>query len=435
MPDRAAILQSFAELRDSLVLLKENRSTYIRTHDALAAHDKLAALLQKFENAGSQSADSASPPPKDERVIDQCLHMISLLFLTVGRNNEAPAMYTPCVITKRLLDHLTESGNYSAKDVQSVPETLQKYNAIIETDPELSNLLILARVRQRLESCYEAVKPLQTRLSKISPTLYPVYEKLVSLRRMIKAAEARRKFSPSEVEDYLYKIREIDATKQNGKFVGDDGTTPSEGQDEVQALMERAYQMAEEAQQRHGQIDPSLKDKAEILYGIKSRLERLELTQAWSLREADLYEVIDTLFTLDDERKDGKFIGSDGSAPTEGQSILLYLIRRSYAHIYTLLNSSEPVSEALTPIFNQLQTVQRCLKEVQKYGIQHPRELYPYSMKLASIDNMRVDGKWMVGDDIPEGQGRVASLLAECYEICQELRSKDFDEDHPPPVY
>lgn len=48
--------------------------------------------------------------------------------------------------------------------------------------------------------------------------------------------------------------------------------------------------------------------------------------------------------------------------------------------------TQQPVSEALTPIFNQLQTVQRCLKEVQKYGIQHPRDLYPYSMKVSDVD-------------------------------------------------
>jgi hypothetical protein len=47
-------------------------------------------------------------------------------------------------------------------------------------------------------------------------------------------------------------------------------------------------------------------------------------------------------------------------------------------------------------------------------------------IQLSSIDNMKVDGKFMIGNDIPEGQGRVASLLAECFEICQELRT---DED------
>jgi hypothetical protein len=44
-------------------------------------------------------------------------------------------------------------------------------------------------------------------------------------------------------------------------------------------------------------------------------------------------------------------------------------------------------------------------------------------MKLNSIDNMRVDGKFQVGNDIPEGQGAVQDLLAECYDLAYELRT------------
>ena len=85
--------------------------------------------------------------------------------------------------------------------------------------------------------------------------------------------------------------------------------------------------------------------------------------------------------------------------------------------------SSEPVSEALLPIFNQLQTLRRCLIEVKSSGgVSSPRELYPYSMKLTSIDNMRVNGRFMVGKDIPEGQGSVVSLLEECFDLIHELR-------------
>lgn len=62
---------------------------------------------------------------------------------------------------------------------------------------------------------------------------------------------------------------------------------------------------------------------------------------------------------------------------------LLYLIRRSYAYIYALLISSEPVSEALLPVYNQLQTLRRCLVEVRESGgVSNSRELYPYSMKV-----------------------------------------------------
>lgn len=45
--------------------------------------------------------------------------------------------------------------------------------------------------------------------------------------------------------------------------------------------------------------------------------------------------------------------------------------------------SSEPVSEALLPIYNQLQTLKRCLLEVKHSGgVASVRELYPYSMKV-----------------------------------------------------
>ena len=45
-----------------------------------------------------------------------------------------------------------------------------------------------------------------------------------------------------------------------------------------------------------------------------------------------------------------------------------------------------------------------------------------YSSQLTSIDNMRVDGKFVVNSDVPEGQGSVNSLLAECFEMLYELR-------------
>ena len=35
---------------------------------------------------------------------------------------------------------------------------------------------------------------------------------------------------------------------------------------------------------------------------------------------------------------------------------------------------------------------------------------------------MRVDGKFVVGNDIPEGQGSVTELLAECFDLNYELR-------------
>ena len=41
---------------------------------------------------------------------------------------------------------------------------------------------------------------------------------------------------------------------------------------------------------------------------------------------------------------------------------------------------------------------------------------------------MRVDGKFMVGNEIPDGQGSVTLLLEECFELTYQLRN-DVDDN------
>ena len=40
-----------------------------------------------------------------------------------------------------------------------------------------------------------------------------------------------------------------------------------------------------------------------------------------------------------------------------------------------------------------------------------------------------MDGKFQVGKDIPEGQGAVNDLLAECYDMAYELRTEAETDD------
>lgn len=176
---------------------------------------------------------------------------------------------------------------------------------------------------------------------------------------------------------------------------------------------------------RQGRIDPRFQDTFSYLNGIRNQLERLSLTQAWSLRETDLYSYQRKLDRADEARVNENFVDDQGRpAELYEQRTLLYLLRKSYATIYAMLNSSEPVSEALQPIYNQLNTLRKCLVEVQRSGgVSSARELYPYSMKLNSLDNMRQDGKFVVNGDIPEGQASVISLLSECFEMAYELRT------------
>jgi len=129
------------------------------------------------------------------------------------------------------------------------------------------------------------------------------------------------------------------------------------------------------------------------------------------------------------------------------------LIRKSYVLIFHLIASSEPVSEALITVLNQIQTFKCCLIEVKEVGgVDSMQELYPYmmkvwisiylscsphllrgtllhvrangsSMQLNSIQKMRnKDGKFEVDGDIPYGQIALNEKLLECERLVDELR-------------
>ncbi|TKA64651.1 hypothetical protein B0A49_08421 [Cryomyces minteri] len=185
-----------------------------------------------------------------------------------------------------------------------------------------------------------------------------------------------------------------------------------EGKKLVLDLLARCLLWVQIVREKQGKIDERFQETYEKLREIRNQLDNKIITQAWSMRETDLYSFQRQLDRIDESRVDGNFVDANGKpADLHAQRTLLYLLRKSYANIYHLIIASEPVSEALLPIYNQLQTLKRCLLEVKNSG------------GLNSIDNMRKDGKFMVGDEIPEGQGSVSELLSQCFELAYELRT------------
>lgn len=190
-------------------------------------------------------------------------------------------------------------------------------------------------------------------------------------------------FSSTEVKRLRNQILEVGESRNDGKFCSSDGSKPP-GADEVLDLYERCLKWSDIVLERKGQIADRWRPIYDTLVGIRNELEKLSLTQAWSLRETDLYDYQRQLDKIDESRQGGNFFDEKGrGADLWTQRTMLYLIRRSYAYIYQFMISSEPVSEALLPVYNQLQTLKRCLLEVKESGgVSSVRELYPYSMKV-----------------------------------------------------
>ena len=82
------------------------------------------------------------------------------------------------------------------------------------------------------------------------------------------------------------------------------------------------------------------------------------------------------------------------------------------------------------PIANKLSTIQRCLNEILKFGGPFSaRDLYPYQLALAQIEQIRVDGKFVGRDgSLPEGQAILNANLSESYEMIQMLK-EEMDQD------
>jgi hypothetical protein len=136
-----------------------------------------------------------------DKVLDSCFQLLSLFYLTIGRNNEAPATYALTSTIKRLLDHLNEVDLYSAKDLESINTTLARLSkSIVQaskgTGPDREHSpYLLELMTKRVERCQATLGNLEKRLDRISEPLLAKHEKLISILRCISAANTKSKVS------------------------------------------------------------------------------------------------------------------------------------------------------------------------------------------------------------------------------------------------
>lgn len=130
-----------------------------------------------------------------DRVLDGCFQLLSLFFMTIGRNNEAPAAYALTSTIKRALDHLSEVGLYSAKDLTHCESTLKNLRDIVTKDDSSHSPKLLTLLSNRIEVCQTIITTLLTRLARYEGNLADTHEKLISILRSISLENTRSKVS------------------------------------------------------------------------------------------------------------------------------------------------------------------------------------------------------------------------------------------------
>jgi hypothetical protein len=130
--------------------------------------------------------------------MDSCFQLLSLFYLTIGRNNEAPAAYSLTSTIKRLLDHLIEADLYSAKDLESIGATLERLShsvkqAATRTDGNQHSPVVITLVTKRVELCQALLQKLQERLKRLGEPVLETHERLVTILRSIALANTKSK--------------------------------------------------------------------------------------------------------------------------------------------------------------------------------------------------------------------------------------------------
>ncbi|GAA5982495.1 hypothetical protein JCM11641_006134 [Rhodosporidiobolus odoratus] len=481
--DELPVLETLVNIRNRLTALKKDRTEYIRAKDVQDVYNSLMNEVTRLndirtkpkaststetggreeakEDGGNEETEETKPVEVEENRVDTILNdvfqLLSLFFLRIGKSRESPATFCQLGTMKRLLTHLSESGIFTSADLKPYQSRLAELKEIILTESaaahsgggppkdeqekerdEAMTKLLLAK----WELCDRLVKKLSSSLTQLSTELYPLHQRLITLRRSLAAIASRPRPSSADVAPILSELRTLEekrsASPSGSKFTAEitnpktgekELIEPPKGQELLAGLLEDNFEICEEIKAREGEDEVSrgpLQAIYDRLSEIRAQLERLVLTHRWTLRETDLYNYQNELARVDALRVDGKFRDAEGNVP-EGQLVLLYLLRRCYGLCYRLMASSEPVSEELMPIANKLNTIKRCLIEVAKQGGPFtPRDLYPFQLALHQLEGLRKDGKFEGRDgSIPEGQAILNALLSEAHEMISYLQEME----------
>ncbi|BEI81405.1 hypothetical protein CcaverHIS002_0205650 [Cutaneotrichosporon cavernicola] len=427
------VLESFINIRNRLTALKKDSTRFIRAQDVLSIYKEIVKQLAKLTDIreerteGSSSLNTPIPggfePNRVDTIIADVFSLISLMFLTVGKSRESPAIYGQIASMRQILTHLDESGIYTEAFA-----TLSSTIVTSSSTPEA----VIKYMSWKLDGNEAILKTLMESLGVLNVELVPIHNRLVALRKQLIALASQPKVPKAELKPIVEELRKIDSKRVDGKFLGPGGSSVPEGQALLGGLIDSCFEIVQDikAREAEDEVSPPLRPIYERLSQLVQQLEQLTHTHRWTLRETDLYNYLLQLREVDSKRVDGKFVNAAGEK-AQGQYVLLYLLRRCYGLIYRLMAESEPISEELVPVANKLSTIKKCLNEVLKYGGPYsPRDLYPYHMALHQIDSLRKDGKFLADDgSVPEGQAILNAQLSEAHELLEMLKESMSDDD------
>lgn len=325
--DTPATYCQIASMRQ--ILNHMNESAVYNESDLAPFHRRLGELRQIVQN-DYESGKHPKPLIKLlERQLNECDGILrslqeSLAVLSV----ELIPIHQRLVTVRRQLVALAAKEGSRKAELKPIQEELRK----IDSTRVDGNFLgpggtvpaSQAICSSLLEECFEIAQEIKAneQSKHVATSLKPIYDRLSTIRSELESLVLTHRWSLRETDlwNYSLSLQEVDKMRIDGKFVDSEGNRPP-GQYVLLYLLRRCYGLIYRLLSSSEPVSEELMPVANKLSTVKKCLnEVLKYGGPFSAR--DLYPYQLALFQIDSMRKDGRFVGVDGTIP-EGQGIVM----------------------------------------------------------------------------------------------------------------
>ncbi|ETW78857.1 hypothetical protein HETIRDRAFT_445760 [Heterobasidion irregulare TC 32-1] len=197
-----------------------------------------------------------------------------------------------------------------------------------------------------LEECFDIAQEIraQEESKHVATSLKPIHDRLLDLRAELEGLALTHRWSLRETDlwNYSLSLQEIDKMRVDGKFMDSEGNQPA-GQYVLLYLLRRCYGVIYRLLSSSEPVSEELMPVANKLSTVKKCLNEV-LKYGGPFSPRDLYPYQLALYQIDSMRKDGKFVGVDGSVP-EGQGIVMAHLNECHELLEMLKQSMDEHEE------------------------------------------------------------------------------------------
>lgn len=322
-----AVYSQLASMRQILTHMEES-GLYNET-DVLPFQRR----LQDLRSIVQHDAESGKHPEALTKLLERQLNELDAIVRSLQDSLSdisvelIPVHQRLVTIRRQLVALAAKEGNHKA-ELKPLAEELRKIDSKRVNGKFLGPGGIVpasqAICSSLLEECFDILQQIkaQDESKNVASSLKPIHDRLEELRAELENLVLTHRWSLRETDLYNYSLslQEIDKMRIDGKFVDADGNRPP-GQYVLLYLLRRCYGLIYRLLSSSEPVSEELMPIANKLSTVKKCLNEV-YKYGGPFSPRDLYPYQLALYQIDSMRKDGKFVGVDGSVP-EGQGIVM----------------------------------------------------------------------------------------------------------------